>query len=314
MLARCVAALRAQRLPEGGCELVVVDNASEPAILPSDMGAGDFPFPARIVRESELGLSAARRRGANEARGGVVVFVDDDNFLAPDFLRATERFFEAHPRAGAVGGIVAPLGEKPLPEWFDAVAAHLAIRNLGAEPKCLSQTGWGVPVGAGLALRKDALLQALSEPMLLADRKGRRLSSGGDSELCFRIRVLGWEIWYDPALKLHHFLPEKRLSLDHLEGLARSFGANVPWLEFYSFPDIPWRRLFYLRRASYHWRLAARTRRRIAGAATERERIERRLEAAGYAGIAASCFQLSWSAPVWKIAARVLAKGGQARS
>ena len=40
----------------------------------------------RHVREDELGLTPARLRGVAEAVAELLVFVDDDNILDPDYL------------------------------------------------------------------------------------------------------------------------------------------------------------------------------------------------------------------------------------
>ena len=66
-----------------------MDNAS------SEMGDGRWEMGknlnARIVREEKLGLTHARVRGFQEAKGEIVVMVDDDNVLKPDYLeRAVE--------------------------------------------------------------------------------------------------------------------------------------------------------------------------------------------------------------------------------
>src|SRR5687767_6074626 len=71
-------------------EVVLVDNASTdgtPSIAETiwrDLGS---PFPLRIVPERQPGLVFARRTGVRNAVHDVVVFCDDDNHLAPDYLQ-----------------------------------------------------------------------------------------------------------------------------------------------------------------------------------------------------------------------------------
>ena len=83
-LRRVLAGLRAQTLPLHQWELLLVDNASAASL------AGRFDLSwhpnARHVREEELGLTPARLRGIREASGAILVFVDDDTVLAPDYL------------------------------------------------------------------------------------------------------------------------------------------------------------------------------------------------------------------------------------
>jgi glycosyltransferase involved in cell wall biosynthesis len=307
LLQRCLDHLRRQNLPSGGAEVVIIDNASSPPLSGDELGLTTFPCPARLVREESLGLSHARQRGAAEANGDVVVYVDDDNLLAPDFLDQTARFFAAHPKAGAAGGRIHALSDAALPPWFPAIAGHLAIRDWGGEPRCFSSDSPEAPTGAGLAVRRKVLLAAFEHPLVLADRRGRKLSSGGDTEICYRVRLAGWELWYAPALQLAHVLPARRLELDYLEGLSYQFGVSIPCLEFYTFPTIPCRRIFYLRRALYHWREARARGQRLDREARDPDTIKERLSIETMRGAAAGYFQAVFGPPLWEIAAKFTA-------
>src|SRR3989337_147732 len=83
-LRRALDALKAQTLPLEQWELLFIDNASRERL--ADLWDISWHPHARHVRESELGLTPARLRGIQESRGEVLVFIDDDNVLASDFL------------------------------------------------------------------------------------------------------------------------------------------------------------------------------------------------------------------------------------
>src|SRR5204862_5153681 len=83
-LASTLEALRNQILPQEAWELVLVDNASDPTVV-SATRLG-WHKNGRQVREEKLGLTPARLRGIAEAKGEMLVFVDDDNVLAADYL------------------------------------------------------------------------------------------------------------------------------------------------------------------------------------------------------------------------------------
>jgi GT2 family glycosyltransferase len=65
------------------------------------------------------------------------------------------------------------------------------------------------------------------KPVFLHGRKQNNLTSGEDSEICFRVRLAGYHILYSPQLIFKHFLTTKRLTWDYLlklhAGLAKSF-------------------------------------------------------------------------------------------
>ena len=233
-LQRTLAGLVAQTLPASEWELLVVDNGSTPPLaLPSGGPPG-----VCIVLEPVAGLTRARLAGLREARGAMVVFVDDDNVLSPGFLAAVRDRFAQHPRLGAAGGPVVPEFESPPPEWAREFFGLLALRDLG--PAALVATGgsaapwpdWA-PVGAGLCLRREAARlyeQALgADPARLAfDRTGRSLASGGDNDLVFTALHGGWDVGYFPELSLVHLIPSSRLDPDYLARLNR--GIMRTWV------------------------------------------------------------------------------------
>ena len=72
-----------------GAELLVVDNASTDA-TPSAVAElqQQAASPFRVLREPEVGLSAARNRGLKEACGDIVAFLDDDAVPRKGWLAA----------------------------------------------------------------------------------------------------------------------------------------------------------------------------------------------------------------------------------
>jgi len=76
-LRACIESLLEQeRLPEG-LELIVVVDGADPE-TEGMLGSLELPFPLRVVVQDHARQAAARNRGAEEARGRYVVFLDDD--------------------------------------------------------------------------------------------------------------------------------------------------------------------------------------------------------------------------------------------
>lgn len=236
-LARTLAALAAQTLPGSRWELVIVDNDS-PVPLAPDVAPASLPAPFRLVREPTPGLGFARRRGFREARGAVLVLVDDDNVLAPDYLERVLRIFAAQSRVGAIGGRVLPEFVSPPPAWVREFDGLLACRDLGPAPQVshgLRPAGAPrnlypafAPVGAGMALRREAAEAWLKQADgRVPDRQGDSLTSGGDNEIVFAVMRTGWEVGYFPELSLTHLIPPARTDPDYLarlnEAIARSW-------------------------------------------------------------------------------------------
>jgi glycosyltransferase involved in cell wall biosynthesis len=106
-----------QTLNHTDWEVIVVDNASNTFPGPEFFGEHSRRSDVSIQREPRLGLTSARKCGFRAARGEVVVLVDDDNVLAPDYLSKVRALFAAHPKIGAIGGKSLPEFEAAPPEW-----------------------------------------------------------------------------------------------------------------------------------------------------------------------------------------------------
>ena len=106
-----LAAIRAQSLDATSWELLVIDNGSTHPV--ADKFDVVWHPNARVVREERLGLTHARVRSLRESLGDIILYVDDDNVLAPNYLRTLLAAFDADPQLGAVGGKALPRYEHP---------------------------------------------------------------------------------------------------------------------------------------------------------------------------------------------------------
>lgn len=247
-LERTIAGLRGQTLPPAEWEFIVVDNASTDRTALAHLDLAWHPS-ARVLPEPIPGLTPARLCGIRAARGPVLVFVDDDNVLAPDYLTGVARRFAQDPRLGAAGGIVQPEWESPPPPWLEEFRGLLALRDFGREAKL--RTGgpaaiWPdfAPVGAGMCVRREAAevyVRALAtdNTRRSLDRTGDSLASGGDCDLVFTLLHAGWSVGYFPELLLTHLIPAGRLDPGYLgrlnQGIMRSWicvlhlHGQCPW-------------------------------------------------------------------------------------
>src|SRR5690606_7817693 len=94
-------------LPPGWeCEIVVVDDGSNDASA-QRLVAGAAPPVRVVVLDENVGRSAARNRGATEAVGEMLVFLDSDCIPDGDFLACHVRALESGAVAstGPVHGI-----------------------------------------------------------------------------------------------------------------------------------------------------------------------------------------------------------------
>jgi glycosyltransferase involved in cell wall biosynthesis len=251
LLERTRQGLVAQTIDRKAWELVIIDNGGKPG---NALQSADWSWhpSIRLIEEPHLGLTFARCRGIREAQGDVLLFVDDDNVLAPDFLARAQELMEQHGTVGAAGGRSLPEYLEPPPAWLPSPPSGLGLRDLGDTnqvsgyetdergqrryPSC-------APIGAGLVLRRAAAIQYLHaletarEP--ITDRRGSDLTSGGDNDIVMTVLDHGWQVAYFASLRLTHLIPARRLTAEYQAALAE--GIYRSWVKVLSRHGIrPW--------------------------------------------------------------------------
>jgi glycosyltransferase involved in cell wall biosynthesis len=236
-LAETVAALMRQNLPLDRWEYLLIDNASSPERTPKvDLS---WHPQARVIREEDIGLTPARLRGIREAQGQLLVFVDDDNVLDPNFLEEALKVASQKPFLGSWSGQCRPRFQEPPPEWTRRYWGNLVIREFDADmwsnlPR-LPQT---MPCGAGLCVRRAiaqhylALHENNDRKRFQFDRTEDSLVSGGDNDLAACGCELGMGVGLVSALKLTHLIPPERLTLSYLARLAEGIQFSSTLLDW----------------------------------------------------------------------------------
>jgi len=231
LLGRTLESLRAQTEPAERWELVIVDNNSTPPVA----GQIDLTWhpAARIVREERTGLTHARLRGIAEATAPLIIFVDDDNVLARNYVETAIRIGAEHPFLGAWGGTIRGEFEIPPPPWARKHLGLLAIRE------CVRAT-WtnepygsqSTPVGAGMCIRKQVAeayaAATANDPLRIAlGRAGSSMMACEDTEMAHASFEFGLGVGVFPQLSLTHLIPAERLQPGYLRRVAEGRQASI---------------------------------------------------------------------------------------
>jgi glycosyltransferase involved in cell wall biosynthesis len=216
--------------------LVVNNNCTDqtPAVVEKYIQYQSIPQLSMIL-EPKQGLNHARACGIQNTTGDWVAFVDDDCILDHDWVAQAAKFAAINPDCGAFGGKVILDWETPPPAYVLKYGYSFAQQDHGInimQPNCL--------VGAGLIISRKAILdtQWLNE-QFLSDRIGKKLVSGGDVEIVLRIRSAGYDIWYNPACKLLHYIPARRtehqylININYGLGISQLMGDSLTWSHSY---------------------------------------------------------------------------------
>ena len=216
-LRRTLASLAAQTLANERWELLIVDNASQPPVA----AGNDLAWHphGRHVREEKLGLTFARLAGINASAAPWLVFVDDDNVLAPDYLATVLAVAARHPELAVFGaGKLEPEFEIPPPPELNELLFLLALRTVpeprwSREPRDSSC----LPFGAGLCVRRAtagqfAQLVAQLKTGMVLGRKGGELFSHEDDLFSWAAAGAGQGFGIFPDLRITHLIAAGRLN------------------------------------------------------------------------------------------------------
>lgn len=218
-------ALNKQSLPPDRYEALVVDNNSQDNTKEAVQWCIQrFPgLNLRYLFEKKQGLNFARNLGVQQAQTDVLVFLDDDAIPETGWLQALLSVYE-DTKIGCVGGKITPGFPKNarLPRWLSPIfnGYFSGFDPGGNQNKELTENGY-FPYGANISFKKEAIISAgFFNPKL--DRCGGNLIAGGETEMCLKIRRLGWKILYTPHATVHHLISTNRITrkyfLDHAKG------------------------------------------------------------------------------------------------
>lgn len=214
-------------LPGDSYEVVLVDNNSTDGT--ADLCARfhqEWPnVDFRYFMERNQGLSHARNRGIAEARGEVLVFLDDDSFVEPDYLSNLNSQMQAHPDAMAFGGKIIPLFEDGVePDWLCRwTYSWVSAIDLGSDVRLFGNGEY--PIGANMGFRKNCL-ESVGGFNTQLGRTKKNMLGGEEKDIFGRIRAKGYSVYYFPDLLVRHMIPPKRTTREYIVRMAEGTGIS----------------------------------------------------------------------------------------
>jgi glycosyltransferase involved in cell wall biosynthesis len=229
LLQRCLNAVLQLQCEGFTREIILVDNNSAVPL-------GSLPYiqsflamePAlKLISVKEQGLVHARIGGFEAARGKYIVFFDDDNEPAADYLLELNKLFSAYPEVAVWGpgniwvdfidGIDRRIEDFARKVCQERHEERLAYANVPQWQDCYP-FGTGLCISALFMRRFVAAVQG--GEFTLPGRKGNSLSSGEDTQMVLFCIRGGASAGVAPALKLHHIIPAKRANHRYIKRLV----------------------------------------------------------------------------------------------
>jgi len=208
-------------------EILLVDNncTDNTREICEAFAAAHHDVQFRYTNESEQGLSAARNRGIKEAKGDVLVYVDDDALVDTWYLRTIAEYMSVHPEISAIGGKILPLYETEEPKWMSPYTKTLltAWMDFGDEVRPFPR---GKFPGGGNSAYRAVVFQKVGLFNTELGRKGNSLMGAEEKDIYDKMNAMGMKYMYVPGMMLHHIIPQRKLEQDYFDKWTYQIGVS----------------------------------------------------------------------------------------
>ncbi len=211
-----------QNFPAEQFEILVVDNGSTDSTK-DVVEAAIASHPAHQIRyicESEPGLLSGRHRGAIEAKGEILTFVDDDIEAAINWLPAIKESFD-NLSVQIVGGRNLPKYEVEPPEWLEwfwstypygKYCGYLSLLDFGNQTREIDASYvWGL----NFSIRKSALFELGGFHPDSIPKHWQHFQGDGETGLTQKANQQGYKAIYQPKALVFHQVPTERMTYEY---------------------------------------------------------------------------------------------------
>ena len=211
-----------------GYEIVLIDNnCSDNTAAQIDRFEAAWPdVKLRRFIETNQGLSFARNRGIKEAKGDLLVYVDDDAFVNSDYLENYLELFQRRKDIDAAGGPIIPyyeVGEEPV--WMTYHLKRLLTGYLYFGNKEKAFPGENYPGGGNAAYRRE-VFEKVGFYNVELGRKGGDLGGGEEKDIFSKMKAAGMAFIYTPGSILYHSIPAYKLENEYFDRVTRGIGTS----------------------------------------------------------------------------------------
>lgn len=215
-------------------ELLLIDNASTDNTFEfASAYLSNSTIDYRVLNCKIPGKMNAFWLGINESKYEYLLDCDDDNHLKSDYLQIGLEILYKNKVIGALGGRGIPKTKIDLPDWFNTFGKSYAIgKQLDTSGELIQHP---YLYGAGCFYKRAPLIAIQSKGFssILTCRIGSSLASGGDTELCIVLRLLGYQIWFEESLIFEHEIHNSKLNWQFYLKLKRGISSSFPLLNSY---------------------------------------------------------------------------------
>jgi glycosyltransferase involved in cell wall biosynthesis len=211
-------------------EVLVIDNGSTDGTNERVRErVSGFPVALCCIREPRPGLHHGRHRGAQEARGEFLAYLDDDTLVTARWWQGVELLQQQG--ADAVAGRIAPKWEAPVPGWValfcrDGTCGPLSLLDLGMASREIDPL---MVWGANFFLRRGLVFELGGFHPDSMPPESVLFRGDGESGFFQKFKDAGYHAWYAPQALVYHVIGPERLTIEYFcrrfycQGISASF-------------------------------------------------------------------------------------------
>jgi glycosyltransferase involved in cell wall biosynthesis len=216
-----------QHLHPDNFEIIIVDNncTDNTRKICEEFISKNRLHSFKYITESNQGLSFARNRGYKEAKGDVVLYLDDDAVAEKNYLQTAKNFLDNNPDVSAIGGKIFPRYVDGEPKWMTKYNGGLVgYIDHGNKQKEYDLDNY--PPGSNMIIRKK-MLEELGGFNTEIGRIGDKKLGGEERDFFLRLRrTYNKKVIYLPDLIVHHVVEKERLTPAFIKKISHGIGAS----------------------------------------------------------------------------------------
>jgi glucosyl-dolichyl phosphate glucuronosyltransferase len=234
-------------------EIIVVDNACEKNIADL-VNSYQQQLPIIYLHEKQSGKHSALLTGLEKAQGDILVFIDDDIMVKPNWLNETVNGMARFPEYDLFGGKILPYlaedikdpnGILQMDSMFIKSAFGIANWSWPEGPMNI-----GYIWGGNMAVRRRVFESGVSFNRHIGPN-GKDYIMGGETEFLVRAEEKGFKGVYLPESVVYHQIRAEQLSINWLKERALRTGKGKAMLAenklpcFFGAPRYLWKRFLF---------------------------------------------------------------------
>jgi len=223
---KAVESIFSQDFDRNAYEVIVVDNNSTDDTL-AELEKFKQAHPGynfSYYTEPNQGVAYTRNRCAREAKGELIIYLDDDSIASQGWIKNTVDFFDAHPEVYSTGGKITPYFLTSIPDWYSKYFFGL-VGNFDQGSKVKRLTGNRYPCGANMAFRKK-VFDEIGYFNTDLGRKGAGLLANEEKDIYLRILERGHSVYYLPEVSVLHAVEGNKFDRNYVRRHSMGIGGG----------------------------------------------------------------------------------------